>query len=524
MQGTVFAQLLISNVQPDAVTRSAPQLKARAQTTSKPRNAFDQALKTAQEKTQAPGNVEKHNRPDSKDSQPAGEADIQQTTAGRGDKGQAAVQPVAETSKETGNKDRAAPADSQPEAQESVDSLPNNAEQPQPVGVIPVPVITGNVDATVILQGDAEESGTGVVQVTATSTEDASLAGAGIPDSGWQSPEMKEVLESNQIPVQDEGQRFGQAKNAKEGAQPSEAKFTSSPPTNDANQVRFEVIVKAAAGSVQGQDDQTGKQAVGENRTNGNRGLHLEQVVAEVKHFRNEQCKEIQEQNKDLPEQKNQPAQTRTDVKKLIDIESARLRGAEKGRDQGLEKQEGGEKNSGEVVVKTLETPGLQRSVEAKETRPARAQFEDLMNQIVEKARIMVKDNKSTVTIQLKPEFLGKLHIQLTVEEGVLTARFIASNNQVKEMLEGGINQLRMVLENTGIRLERAEVSTDLGQTASFSGYDSWNWQQEQQSGFQGTASYWTGAELPLETEDYESLEPVILPDGKTETGLNVVV
>ena len=81
------------------------------------------------------------------------------------------------------------------------------------------------------------------------------------------------------------------------------------------------------------------------------------------------------------------------------------------------------------------------------------------------------------MTIKLQPEFLGKLHISLEVKGNEVVARFSTDNQQVKHLLETGIGQLRTHLEVNGMRLERVEVSIDLG---NYSG----EFQHSDQSGY----------------------------------------
>lgn len=87
----------------------------------------------------------------------------------------------------------------------------------------------------------------------------------------------------------------------------------------------------------------------------------------------------------------------------------------------------------------------------------------DLMDQVVKKAEVMIKDNSSEMTLQLKPGFLGKMTIKIAVDEaGTVTAHFSTSSQQVKNVLEQNIQALRHNLEAQGMKVDRTEVNVQL--------------------------------------------------------------
>jgi flagellar hook-length control protein FliK len=125
----------------------------------------------------------------------------------------------------------------------------------------------------------------------------------------------------------------------------------------------------------------------------------------------------------------------------------------------------------------------LNNQVTSKAESPApKMDFPELLEQIVRKAELLLRQNSSQMKIQLEPEFLGKLTIKVMVEEGVVTARFITESYQVKQMLEANLGSLRHTLESHGMRVERAEVDVQLNNGGLFEGsegQDKWNWNQQ---------------------------------------------
>jgi flagellar hook-length control protein FliK len=92
------------------------------------------------------------------------------------------------------------------------------------------------------------------------------------------------------------------------------------------------------------------------------------------------------------------------------------------------------------------------------ETKPQQPLQEQVMQQIVQKARVMVQGNQQTMQMQLKPEHLGQLNLQIVVDNGVVTAKFQAENPQVKHMLEASMHQLKQDLQAQGLKVQQVDV------------------------------------------------------------------
>lgn len=84
---------------------------------------------------------------------------------------------------------------------------------------------------------------------------------------------------------------------------------------------------------------------------------------------------------------------------------------------------------------------------------------QNIMRQIMDYMRIQVKADTSSLEMQLHPESLGTLHIQVASKGGVLTANFITQNEAVKAALESQMVQLRESFEQQGVKVEAIEVT-----------------------------------------------------------------
>ena len=84
---------------------------------------------------------------------------------------------------------------------------------------------------------------------------------------------------------------------------------------------------------------------------------------------------------------------------------------------------------------------------------------QDIMRQIMDYMRIQVRPDATNLEMQLHPESLGTLHIQVASRGGVLTANFITQNEAVKVALESQMVQLRESFEQQGVKVEAIEVT-----------------------------------------------------------------
>lgn len=83
----------------------------------------------------------------------------------------------------------------------------------------------------------------------------------------------------------------------------------------------------------------------------------------------------------------------------------------------------------------------------------------EIINQVVEKAKITLIGNKSEMTMDLKPDNLGKLALKVVTEHGIVVAKFVAESQQVKETLEANMQILKDSLEKQGLSVQGFSVS-----------------------------------------------------------------
>lgn len=91
----------------------------------------------------------------------------------------------------------------------------------------------------------------------------------------------------------------------------------------------------------------------------------------------------------------------------------------------------------------------------------------EIIKQIVEQVKVNVTTEAKTMEMQLNPENLGKIHVSISEENGVINAQFTATNELVKEALEAQLATLRENLNQAGVKVDAIEVTVETHQFES---------------------------------------------------------
>lgn len=84
-----------------------------------------------------------------------------------------------------------------------------------------------------------------------------------------------------------------------------------------------------------------------------------------------------------------------------------------------------------------------------------------IIEQIVEAAKITLNQEVTTMELMLNPESLGKINMMVSVKEGIVTATLTAQNETAREAIESQIVILKENLNNQGIKVEAVEVTVE---------------------------------------------------------------
>lgn len=73
--------------------------------------------------------------------------------------------------------------------------------------------------------------------------------------------------------------------------------------------------------------------------------------------------------------------------------------------------------------------------------------------------RLTAGEGVSEARILLVPEHLGEVAVRITLQNGQLTAQFVTENAAARELIEHQFAQLRIMLQNQGIQVDRLEAT-----------------------------------------------------------------
>lgn len=83
----------------------------------------------------------------------------------------------------------------------------------------------------------------------------------------------------------------------------------------------------------------------------------------------------------------------------------------------------------------------------------------DIIRQIVDSMSISNTTEESAINLQLTPESLGRMYINVSQKNSEISARIAVSNDAVKEALQTQMVNLKEALNNSGIRVNEVEIT-----------------------------------------------------------------
>ena len=89
----------------------------------------------------------------------------------------------------------------------------------------------------------------------------------------------------------------------------------------------------------------------------------------------------------------------------------------------------------------------------------SRVDTTDIIRQIVDSISISNTTEESAIELQLTPESLGRMYINVSQKNSEITARIAVSNEAVKEALQTQMVNLKEALNNSGIRVNEVEIT-----------------------------------------------------------------
>jgi flagellar hook-length control protein FliK len=112
-------------------------------------------------------------------------------------------------------------------------------------------------------------------------------------------------------------------------------------------------------------------------------------------------------------------------------------------------------------TVTTVNADGTQTIVQTETLHYSNIDVESLMRQITTEASVSITDEQSMMTMQLEPENLGKLTLQVVAKGSAVTAQIIAENEAVKQAIEANVSTLQENLAQNGLKVEAVDVTVE---------------------------------------------------------------
>src|SRR5262249_50848976 len=76
---------------------------------------------------------------------------------------------------------------------------------------------------------------------------------------------------------------------------------------------------------------------------------------------------------------------------------------------------------------------------------------------------VRLSNGSNELTLRLRPDHLGSLHLTISTHADRVTARVVAETTQAQQAMESAKDQLRDALAHRGLRLETLHVSVEQG-------------------------------------------------------------
>ena len=95
---------------------------------------------------------------------------------------------------------------------------------------------------------------------------------------------------------------------------------------------------------------------------------------------------------------------------------------------------------------------------ETGEVTETQTDVREIVYQVVQRIRVQLNPDSSSLEMRLNPENLGRVSINITSKAGVMTAEINTENRQAREAIESSLQILKENIEAKGIKVEAVEV------------------------------------------------------------------
>lgn len=129
----------------------------------------------------------------------------------------------------------------------------------------------------------------------------------------------------------------------------------------------------------------------------------------------------------------------------------------EKGTKEVPVRQEGNPQST-VTYTQSLETQAV-ADMPASENADSSVDPLDVIRQIAEHVKVSITQENSSMEMQLNPENLGRIYLQVSAKEGSVHATIAAQNEAVRAALESQVAELKESLNQAGVKVDAVEVT-----------------------------------------------------------------
>lgn len=167
----------------------------------------------------------------------------------------------------------------------------------------------------------------------------------------------------------------------------------------------------------------------------------------------------------------------------------------------------GSNKNSGENIMQNLVNAfGKAMETANVSAQPQVIDAQSVITQIVDAVKVTATQETSSMELQLQPENLGKVNLEVIAKDGAVTAKIVAENEAVKSVIENQITALKENLNNQGLKIEAVEVT--VASHAFENGMNSENRNNNEQNNTSGNRRFRNFSELKEDdSNDVDTIE-----------------
>ncbi|HPJ42884.1 MAG TPA: flagellar hook-length control protein FliK [Spirochaetota bacterium] len=139
----------------------------------------------------------------------------------------------------------------------------------------------------------------------------------------------------------------------------------------------------------------------------------------------------------------------------------------ESGNDSGFDLNSGKDKNGNREgsSLSSGRTDSINRTgLEKNEQLMKSPEFRQSLQEIIDKAKVSVKDsNNATFSVRLFPKDLGSVNVNLLMENGIVSGKFLVDSDEAKNLLMNNLGELKEQLAEAGIQVGEFNVNVNQG-------------------------------------------------------------